>query len=122
MGPTGVRIKQVPTEKEEFHCSPLGSRILLLWRDRSGVPHCTVAHSQSVWVPRKGGGREGWRERSDDTERIKIRGVASRCTPPLAAQPTREGVDINDRVLASLVVDDDVNAEERHSQCLPQRP
>lgn len=61
-------------------------------------------------------------ERSDDTGTKKRRGVASRCTPPLAAQPTREGVDIDDRVLARLVVDDDVNAEERHSQRLPQRP
>lgn len=35
---------------------------------------------------------------------------------------SRESIDVNDRMLACLVVDDNVDAKERHSQSLSQRP
>lgn len=36
--------------------------------------------------------------------------------------PTRECVDVDDGMLACLVVDDDIDAEQGHAQRLPQRP
>lgn len=38
------------------------------------------------------------------------------------AAPTGECVDVNHRVLARLVVDNNVDAEQGHAQRLPQRP
>ena len=51
---------------------------------------------------------------------ISQRGYFLGCSVTVEAAPTREGIDVNHCVLARLVVNNNINAKQRHAQRLPQ--
>lgn len=89
------------------------------------IPPCEAAQPRATRTP----GPQMVRKEPASPPRLSPRApptAASVQTREGGARPaprlTREGVDVDDRVLPRLVVDNDVDPEERHAQRLPQGP
>lgn len=98
----------------------------------SWYPHVDLPAPPAPWAPTLSmlkalqAPREGAPETPPARSSATAQGLRLKTQEPggdsTRLQLTWEGVDVDDRVLPRLVVDDDVNPEERHAQRLAEGP